>query len=155
MSLQAAAKQIHIAISNARSNLEIAQSNVVLYTEELKKAEGALEAIKPLLSPEDLKFDAPMPAKAKHGAKTQPGAKKTNSNVPKTDHAFWMSLITDQPQKTGEIIAAACSKLNVTDEEGISVLKKRMAPFLQEAPKSGDIIGQGERFDRVYFLPKK
>jgi hypothetical protein len=153
MSLQAAAKQIHIAINSARSSLEQAQSNVLLYTNELKKSEAALEAIKPLLSPEDLKFDAPAPAKSK-GAKTAP-AKKSASNVPKTDHAFWMSLITDTPQKTGPITEAACAKLGVTDDEGIAVIKKRMAPFLQDAARAGEIIGQGDRFDRVYFLPKK
>jgi hypothetical protein len=153
MSLQLAAKQIHIAITNAKASLEQAQSNVLLYTAELDKAVKAFDALKPMLTPEELRFDAPAPVKAK-GAKGAP-AKKSGSSVPATDHAFWMSLITNEPQKTGPIVEAACAKLGVTDADGIAVIKKRMHPFLQDAAKIGQIIGEGERFDRVYFLPKK
>lgn len=153
MSLKLAAKQIHEAISAANAGLTQAQNGVAHFTQERDKAQAAWEALKPLLSAEELKFDSATPGKS---AKGKPAGKghAANLNVPATDFAFWLSLITKEEQKTTAIIDAAAKALKVTDPAGVEVLKPRMAAFLKSAVDQKKIEAKGERFDRVYFLPK-
>ena len=153
MSLKLAAKQIHDAITAASYDLAKAETAVIHFTNERNKAQSAWDALKPLLSADELKFDPAAPAKVKSGAKPSHKAHTANPNVPATDAAFWLSLITKEEQKTPAIIAAAAKALNVTDPAAIEVLKPRMAAFLKTAVETKKIEAKGERFDRVYFLP--
>jgi hypothetical protein len=153
MSLKLAAKQVNEAIGAAKSGLAQAESAVMHYTAELQKANAAWEALKPLLSPDEMKFDTPVGAKAKSGAKPASKPHAKNLDAPGTDFAFWLSLITTDHQKTETIIKAAAAKLEVTDPAVVEILKPRMSAFLSKAVDEKKIESKGERFNRVYFLP--
>lgn len=150
MSMKAAAIQLHHAKVEAETNLKQAEESVVQWRSALDTANAAFDAVKPFLTKDDLDFGDVVPHK-KTGAK--PSGRPTKSDVPATDFAFWLSHITKEKQKTPEILKSAVAALGLTDPAKIDVLKPRMAAFLQGAAKEGKISADGQRFDRVYWLP--
>jgi len=88
----------------------------------------------------------------------KPDAKKPERAVslPKTDKAFWMGLMTNEPQKTAEILSKAAAGLNIKEdsEAEMTLLKQRLSSSLQNLTADHSITSEGERLNRTYQLPK-
>lgn len=94
--------------------------------------------------------------------KFKPGVRKAETkrpeksvSIPKTDKAFWMGLMSKDPQKTADILAKAAATLHIKEdsEAEMTLLKQRLSSSLQNLIADGSIKSEGERLNRTYQLP--
>lgn len=147
MSIQSATAQFDAALVEAKGNLENSKQAVTHWEGQVSKLTAAISALSSILTPDDFQ---PAPARGK--AATKKPAGKAGPDVPKTDSAFWKSLLSEVPQNTKEILDAATTKLQVTDPEAISVLRARQTAYLQKSAAEHLIKSEGERLNRKYFV---
>lgn len=95
------------------------------------------------------------PVVFKKGRKTE-GKKERAVAIPKTDKAFWIGLMTNEPQKTAEILSKAAAGLGIKEDshEEMNLLKQRLSSSLQNLVADNSIASEGERLNRTYQLPK-
>jgi len=99
---------------------------------------------------------APVAVQFKKAGKKEGKKSERSVTIPKTDKAFWIGLMTNEPQKTAEILSKAAAGLNIKkdSQEEMTLLKQRLAASLQNLVADGSIASEGERLNRTYTLPK-
>lgn len=130
-------------LTDAKAAIKEAEKVILFRTGQIDRLNVALTAVKEALTVED---------DNKVGGKKPKG--RVKSSLPRLGNDFWLGLITDKRQKTGEILDAACAKHSITSEEDKAVMKNRMNTALKALHDAKSIASEGEQQKRVYFLPK-
>lgn len=150
--------ELDAAAERANKGMEESQKMLDFFRGQLEKIIVTKQALSAI---EDINLNIPPPsisglpveAKAKKPReKKAPAPEKKADDLPHTKSDFWLGLITDKPQKTGEILNAACSALGITDKEQRAKLKGRQTFNLQKFIDEGKIKSEGEQTNRTYFL---
>jgi len=151
--LDAAADRATQGIEESKKMLDFFQKQLdkIIIT---KQAMSAIEDINlnvppPSISGLPVETKEKKPREKKEPAKA---AKKTDDDLPHTKSDFWLGLITTTPQKTSEILDAACKALNITDKDQRAKLKGRQTFNLQKFVDLKKIQSEGEQLNRTYFL---
>lgn len=137
-------EQLEGELSVAKEAKKNAEKEVIFRTGQIERLTTTLTAVKSTLTAEDDQ------GTVSHKAKATP-----KSSLPRTGNEFWMTLITEKPQKTAEIHDAACAKLGITSEEDKATLKNRQNFALKALVDAKSVASEGSQQNRTYFLPKK
>lgn len=153
MSVQNLIQQTDNLLADAKESLQQAELATLHWSDQVHRL---TEARKNLT---DIFPDAGnmAPVKFKQGAaKKEPKKSERAVSIPKTDKAFWMGLMTGQPQKTAEILSKAAAGLGIKEDsnEEMTLLKQRLSSSLQNLIAENAIASEGERLNRTYQLPK-
>lgn len=150
MSIQNATKQFDAALTEAEESLEQAKVAVTHWEGQVLKLTELRKAMSAILSPDD--FAAPPPKAGRAASKGKAVSKTKATEIPATSTDFWLSCLTNEPQKTPAILAVAVEKLGISGEEKIATLRARQTAFLQKQAADGGIKSEGERANRTYSL---
>lgn len=160
MFIENAIHELDVAAENAKKELEALSQRTVFFQEKLEKiivtrqALSAIEDINLNVAPPVVSLapteTAPVKERKVREKKDTPKADK--KGVPNTKAEFWLGLITEVPQKTSEILDAACTSLGVTDKEQRVILKQRQTSYLKNFVDDNKIRSEGEQQNRTYFL---
>jgi len=139
-------KQLNMSLEKAQTDLAKAEQAVKSNRIQVAKIQAAMESINsidPSVLGELGQFS--------DSADVKPRSRSTGL-VPDTRAEFWLGLITDQHQKTAELLKKATEKLEVTEEKGIALIKQRLTFYLKKYTDEGKIHSQGKQQNRTYFL---
>lgn len=152
MSVQNLIQQTEKLLAEAKEAFQDAELACLHWKDQEDRLTETLKNLKQIFP--DVSTAAPLPFKK--GRK--PDAKKSDRavSIPKTDKAFWIGLMSNEPQKTAEILSKAAAGLNIKeDSEGeMNLLKQRLSSSLQNLVADNSIGSEGERLNRTYQLPK-
>lgn len=154
MFISNALQELDVAATETKASIEQCKVKLDFFEQRLAKimqTRQAMSAIEDInLSVDPTMMDA-KPKKAK--ANKEPAkATKSDDGLPHTKSEFWLGLITTAPQKTADILDAACKALNITDKDLRVKLKQRQTFNLQKFIDTGKIKSEGEQQNRTYFL---
>lgn len=137
-------------LAEAKENLQEAETMTLHWTDQVEKLTSARHNLNQIFP------DAATSTTVAFKKGVKVASKKADRNVtlPKTDKAFWMGLMSNEPQKTAEILSKAAAALHIKDdsEAEMTLLKQRQAAFLQNSIADKSIKSEGERLNRTYQL---
>lgn len=152
MSVQNLIQQTDNLLADAKESLQQAELATLHWSDQVHRLTEARENLTKIFP--DAGEMAPV--KFKQSARKPEGKKERAVSIPKTDKAFWIGLMSNEPQKTAEILSKAAAGLHIKEDshDEMNLLKQRLSSSLQNLVADNSIASEGERMNRTYQLPK-